>query len=345
MHCFLSDSYRDHNPKYEYFRGEKVPCFESVERLDNIVKALQARGHKIVSPDHDATGVIHTLHDPVYVRFLETAWQQWLALDPANEALQPFPSVWPTRTLRDDVVPDNFIAKLGLYSMDNGTPLAQGTWRAAKSGADAAVSAAQYLLNGNGSVFSASRPPGHHAGRDFMGGYCFLNNAALGAQTLLDQGMKKVVILDIDYHHGNGTQSLFYDRDDVLFISLHGDPKTEFPFYLGHGDEVGEGKGKGYNINYPMPAGTNFDQWLQCLEQALENIQSFQPEALVISLGLDTFVGDPISKFTIQSDDFFQVGHRLASLRLPTAFIMEGGYATEALGTNVVNVLEGFEQG
>lgn len=344
MHCFLSDSYHAHNPQYEYFRGEKVPCFESVERLDNIVKALQSRSHLTHSPDQDATQAIQALHDPVYVSFLETAWQQWLALDPRNCDVQPFPSVWPTRTLRDDVVPDNFIAKLGLYSMDNGTPLAEGTWRAAKSGADAAVSAAHYLLAGNSAVFSASRPPGHHAGRDFMGGYCFLNNAALAAQTLLDNGLKKVVILDIDYHHGNGTQSLFYDRDDVLFISLHGDPKTEFPFYLGHADETGAGKGEGYNINYPMPAGTTFDQWMQSLDSALADIQRFQPDAMVVSLGLDTFVEDPISKFTIQSDDFFKVGGQLASLKLPTAFIMEGGYATQALGTNVVNVLEGFEQ-
>jgi acetoin utilization deacetylase AcuC-like enzyme len=344
MLCFLSDAYREHNPQYEYFRGEKVPCFESVERLDNIVAALQARGHECVSPQTDASSVIAKIHDPAYVSFITHAWQEWLALDEKNHELQPFPSVWPTRTLRDDIVPDNFIAKLGLYSMDNGTPLAAGTWRAAKSGADAAVSAANYLLVGHSSVFSASRPPGHHAGRDFMGGYCFLNNAALAAQALLDQGMKKVVVLDIDYHHGNGTQSLFYDRDDVLFISIHGDPKTEYPFYLGHADEIGEGAGQGYNVNFPLPIGTTFTQWLSALEKAIERIQDFQADALVISLGLDTFEGDPISKFTITSEDYFQVGQQLASLKLPTAFIMEGGYATEALGTNVVNVLDGFEQ-
>lgn len=344
MHCFLSDSYREHNPQYEYFRGEKVPCFESVARLDNIVAALAERGHTCVSPSVDASSVITQIHDPVYVAFLTQAWQEWLALDPNNKDVQPFPSVWPTRTLRDDVVPDNFIAKLGLYSMDNGTPLSAGTWQAAKSGADAAVSAAEYLLSGQRVVFSASRPPGHHAGRDFMGGYCFLNNAALTAQALLNQGMKKVVVLDIDYHHGNGTQSIFYDRDDVLFISIHGDPKTEYPFYLGHADETGAGAGQGYNVNYPLPIGTTFPQWMAALAQANERIRAFCADALVISLGLDTFEEDPISKFTIQSQDYFQVGAALAALNLPTAFIMEGGYATDALGTNVVNVLEGFEQ-
>ncbi len=275
---------------------------------------------------------------------MQTAWAQWLALDAANAAAQPFPSVWPVRTLRSDVEPDNFIAKLGLYSMDNGTPLVAGTWAAAKAAADAAASAAALLTQGQRAAFCATRPPGHHAGADFMGGYCFLNSAAVAAQALLNHlGGQRVAILDVDYHHGNGTQSIFYNRADVLFTSIHGSPLTEYPFYLGHADEVGEGAGEGFNFNLPLPAGSSTDAWFDALEQACRRIAQHGAAALVVSLGLDTFVDDPISQFKLQSDDFTRLGQRIAKLDLPTIFILEGGYAAAELGVNAVNVIEGFE--
>ncbi|WP_233244445.1 histone deacetylase family protein, partial [Acidovorax sp. HMWF029] len=252
--------------------------------------------------------------------------------------------VWPVRSLRSDVEPDNFVARLGLYSMDNGTPMAAGTWAAAKSGADGSASAAARVAQGARAAFCCTRPPGHHAGSDFMGGYCFLNNAAVVAQSLRNQGARRVALLDVDYHHGNGTQSIFYDRDDVFFVSLHGDPRTEYPFYLGHADEVGEGKGTGYNLNLPLPAGTSAATWFEALEQACTRIAGYQADALVISLGLDAFEGDPISRFALASSDFTRLGERLARLGLPTVFVLEGGYAAAELGTNAVNVLDGFEQ-
>jgi acetoin utilization deacetylase AcuC-like enzyme len=227
--------------------------------------------------------------------------------------------------------------------MDSGTPLTAGTWTAAKTGADCAVNAAHALRLGERGAFVLSRPPGHHAGADFFGGYCFLNNAALAAQHLLDDGARKVAIIDIDYHHGNGTQSIFYGRDDVLFISIHADPRSEYPFYLGHADERGEGAGLGYNMNLPLPAGTSSKAWFAALETACIRLGSFAPDALVVSLGVDTFAGDPLSRFALQSADYLKVGERLAYLNLPTAFIFEGGYAVKELGTNVVNVLEGYE--
>ena len=292
----------------------------------------------------DSLPVLAQIHTPRYVNFLQTAWAQWLAIDPANANQQPFPSVWPTRTLRSDAEPDNFIAKLGLYSMDNGTPLVAGTWAAAKAGADAAASAAQAIAQGASAAFCATRPPGHHAGADFMGGYCFLNNAAIAAQALLNSGSQRVAILDVDYHHGNGTQSIFYSRSDVLFASIHGSPITEYPFYLGHADETGEGAGQGFNLNLPLPAGASVLAWFEALETACQRVVQHQPQALVISLGLDTFAGDPISKFALQNDDFTRLGARIAKLGLPTVFILEGGYAAAELGTNAVNVLDGFDQ-
>ncbi len=227
--------------------------------------------------------------------------------------------------------------------MDSGTPLTAGTWIAAKTGADCAVNAAHALRLGERGTFALTRPPGHHAGADFFGGYCFLNNAALAAQHLLDDGAHKVGILDIDYHHGNGTQSIFYGRGDVLFASIHADPRTEFPFYLGHADETGEGAGLGCNMNLPLPAGSTPAQWFAALETACIKLAAFGAESLVVSLGVDTFAGDPLSHFALQSADFLRIGERIAHLGLPTVFVLEGGYAVAEIGINVVNVLEGFE--
>jgi acetoin utilization deacetylase AcuC-like enzyme len=177
------------------------------------------------------------------------------------------------------------------------------------------------------------------------GGYCFINNAALAAQTLLNNGASKIAILDVDFHHGNGTQDIFYHRDDVLFISLHGRPEDEFPHFLGYADEVGEGQGEGFNLNLPMPKGTTFETWRKALFQAMERINQYAPDAVIISLGTDTFEEDPISSFKLKSDDFYTMGQDFAALNLPTQFIMEGGYAIDAIGLNAVNVLQGYENG
>jgi acetoin utilization deacetylase AcuC-like enzyme len=344
MITFFSPNHALHAPEYEFYRGQRMPCFEKPVRADYVRERLLARCHALHAPGVDSMPVLQQIHTVRYLNFLQTAWAQWLAIDAANATQQPFPSVWPTRTLRSDAEPDNFIAKLGLYSMDNGTPLVAGTWAAAKAGADAAASAAQAIVQGAPAAFCATRPPGHHAGSDFMGGYCFINNAAVAAQALRNAGCGRVAILDVDYHHGNGTQSIFYDRDDVLFASIHGSPLTEFPFYLGHADETGEGAGEGFNLNLPLPAGSSVQAWFDALEIACQRVVRHEPQALVVSLGLDTFAGDPISQFALQSDDFTRLGARIAKLGTPCVFILEGGYAAAELGTNAVNVLDGFEQ-
>ena len=349
MITFFSPLHHLHAPEYEFFRGERVACFESPSRADFVRTELISRGHEIREPIVDSTAVLRQVHTARYLAFLETAWAQWVAVDAGNAARQPFPSVWPVRTLRSDVEPQNFTAKLGLYSMDNGTPMVAGTWAAAKAGADAAASAAVLVSNGSNvkaavkAAFCATRPPGHHAGADFMGGYCFLNNAAVAAQTLRNNGYSKVAILDVDYHHGNGTQSIFYDRADVLFVSIHGDPRTEYPFYLGHADETGEGAGHGFNFNLPLPAGSSKAVWFAALATACEKIKHFGADALVVSLGLDTFEDDPISTFALKSSDFIELGEVLKQLGLLTVFILEGGYAAKELGLNAANVLAGFE--
>ena len=257
------------------------------------------------------------------------------------------PSVWPVRGFRHDVEPDNFAAQMGLYSFDAGTPLTSGSWVAARTGAACALSAARAVASGEThSAFALSRPPGHHAGADFFGGYCFLNNAALAAQTLREAGHTRVAVLDVDYHHGNGTQSIFYERSDVFTTSLHGDPRTEYPFYLGHADERGAGAGLGHNLNLPLPRGTQFGAWRQALHTALAAVQNHAPQALVVSLGVDTFEGDPISGFGLRSGDYAQVGQDIAAAlgSLPTVFVFEGGYAVDEVGLNVVNLLEAHQR-
>jgi acetoin utilization deacetylase AcuC-like enzyme len=345
MLTLFNASHFGHAPAFEIFRGERVPCFETPARAEYVREQLAARGHALREPHVDSRAVLARVHAPRYLAFLERAWRDWEALDPANAQRQPFPSVWPVRTLRSDREPANFTARLGLYSMDNGSPLTAGSWAAAKAGTDAAASAAALLRAGEGAVFCCTRPPGHHAGADFMGGYCFLNPAAVAAQALREAGAARVAVLDVDYHHGNGTQSIFYGRADVLFVSIHGDPHTEYPFYLGHADETGEGEGAGFNLNLPLPAGSSAGAWFGALDAACARIARHRADALVVSLGLDTFAGDPISTFALHSDDFSRLGRRLRGLGLPVVFVLEGGYAAAELGVNAVNVIEGFEQG
>ena len=343
MITFYNHLHAQHQGKVEMFRGALVPCYEVPARADHVLAELQRRKLGTVQhPNAFDDAVLERIHSPRYLQFLATAWDQWVALDPANAGTDILPSVWPTRTFRTDIEPDNFSAKMGLYSFDAGTPFTAGTWVAARAGAHCALSAAQAMLAGDRAAFALSRPPGHHAGADFFGGYCFLNNAALAAQYLRDAGMERVAVLDIDYHHGNGTQACFYDRPDVFFASIHGDPRTEYPFFLGHADETGVGAGKGFNLNLPLPRGTGYPAWAAALDTALARIQQFGAQALVVSMGMDTFVGDPISGFTLHSDDYLRVGERLRACGLPTVLVFEGGYAVQEVGVNAVNVLQAF---
>jgi len=216
---------------------------------------------------------------------------------------------------------------------------------AAVGAVDVTLSAWEAVASGRThAAYALARPPGHHAGSDFYGGYCFFNNAAVAAQAFIDAGARRVAILDVDYHHGNGTQQMFYERDDVLTISLHADPKQEYPYFLGFADETGAGKGSGFHLNLPMPWGTAWDSYQAALSVAMKRIADFAPDAIVVSLGVDTFEHDPISKFKLRHDDYLRIGEAIAKGGKPTLYVMEGGYAVEELGVNAVNVLAGHEQ-
>ena len=348
MKVVVNTVHAAHAPRQEIFRGRLVRAFETPARADGIAAALREagwldEGRQLPLRDH-GRAPLERVHAPAYLDFLERAWGDWLASggDPTADA---FPAVWPVRTLRHDVVPRDFVARLGLYSMDSGTPLTAGSWAAANGGAQAALTALDAIRGGERAAYVLTRPPGHHAGPDLFGGYCFVNHAAVAAQAALDAGARRVAVLDVDYHHGNGTQAIFYARRDVFFASLHGDPMTEYPFYLGHADERGEGEGLGFNANFPLPAGASNTAWFAALDEALARLRGYDPELLVVSLGVDTYVGDPISHFRLDRPEYARLGAKLAAFGRPTLFVQEGGYASAEIGRNVLAVLRGFDSG
>jgi acetoin utilization deacetylase AcuC-like enzyme len=340
MLTIYSDDHALQDGRAELVDGKLVPCFEMPRRAFLIRDRVQEVGlGEIRAPERFGRGPLERVHAPGFVDFLATAWDRWTATGRDHDAL---PWMWPTRHLRQ-VRPDRIDAQMGFYSFDAGTPITAGTWRAATSSADVALTGAKLLADGaHPVVFALCRPPGHHAAADLYGGYCFLNNAAIAAQYLIDGGAEHVAILDVDYHHGNGCQAIFYDRPDVLFLSLHGDPQQEYPFFLGWADERGAGAGEGFTVNYPLPWGTGFAAWAEALDDACRRIATYAPDVLLVSLGVDTYKDDPISKFKLESGDFLTYGARIARLGLPTLFVMEGGYAIEQVGVNAVNVLQGF---
>ncbi len=339
MITVYSDQHRLRNVRTELYGGELVTPHECAERAEFVRQRVAATGlGEIIAPAQFGLPPVLRVHDPAFVDFLSTAWEEWAAAGNRGEAI---PDCWPARRMAQRR-PESITGKLGYYAMAAETSIGAGTWEAARASADVALTAAA-RLGSDRAAFALCRPPGHHAGRDLYGGYCFLNNAAIAAQYLRDQGRERVAILDVDFHHGNGTQDIFYDRGDVFYASIHGDPAAAFPYFLGYADEIGNGAGRDCNLNLPLPPGSDFAAWRGALDAALGRIERFAPAALVVSLGVDTYEHDPISFFKLKSADFSAYGRLIGALRLPTLFVLEGGYAVADIGVNAVNVLAGFE--
>jgi acetoin utilization deacetylase AcuC-like enzyme len=327
------------NAKTELYGGRLVPPHECPERAEIVIERVRTlRLGEITAPSRFGLAPVLKVHDPAFVDFLQSAWTEWVATGNQGEAI---PDCWPARRMSQRC-PAGITGKLGYYAMAGETSISEGTWEAARAAADVAVTAASHIHRGARGAFALCRPPGHHAARDLYGGYCFLNNAAIAAQYLRDRGAARVAILDVDFHHGNGTQDIFYDRADVLYVSLHGDPAHAFPYFSGYADETGVGAGTGFTMNLPLPPGSGFSAWSQALTSALDRIGRFRPDALVVSLGVDTFEKDPISFFRLKSEDFSTYGAMIGACKWPTLFVFEGGYAVAEIGVNAVNVLTGF---
>ncbi|GMG84692.1 acetylpolyamine amidohydrolase AphA [Paralimibaculum aggregatum] len=339
MRIFHNPDHDRHDSRSELHDGQLGRSFECPERMAVIRDALAAAGFAPPAPPPAPVprALLERVHAPAYLDFLETAHARWVAAYRTPDAIA---FTYPVPGLRRTAPPAPIAAALGYWSFSVDTCITEGSWGAARSAAACARAAA--LAAAEGPAFALARPPGHHAHGDLFGGYCYLNNAAIAAETLLEAGAARVAVLDIDYHHGNGTQAIFYGRGDVLTVSIHADPVQAFPYFLGHADEGGTGAGEGCNMNLPLPEGTAIAAWRAALDTACRRIAGHGAEALVVSLGVDTYEGDPISRFRLAEGDFPGIGARIARLRLPTVFVMEGGYAIAALGRNVAGVLGGF---
>jgi acetoin utilization deacetylase AcuC-like enzyme len=339
MKTVYTQRHLGHSGHTELNNGRIVPAFEKPERAEMIRAAVEARGFgPLLAPTAHGLDPVRRVHHADYIAFLETAWDLWLADGRDFPAL---PSFWRAPGMRA-IEPETIDGKLGHFSFDAGCCLVAGSWDAIAGSADVALTGVDLVAGGEASAFALCRPPGHHAHAGTMGGYCYVNNAAVAAQAFLDRGAARVAVLDVDYHHGNGTQSIFYERDDVLVLSIHGDPTQEYPYFLGYADERGAGDGEGFNANYPLRWGTGFAAWSAALDDAAGRLEAYGPDSVVVSLGVDTYKDDPISQFRLDSPDYLRIGARIAGLKRPTLFVMEGGYAVEAIGVNVANTLQGF---
>lgn len=339
MKIFYSETHRGHTPQFEVFDGGlRMPYLENAERIDRILQALRGTAWaEILEPQDFGLDPIRAVHDERYLDFLASAWTEWLATEPKDPSTL-LPATFALR--RQPHIPRSLLGRAGYYIMDLSACIVAGTYAAALASANCALSASQAVESDGRTAFALCRPPGHHAGKDYAGGYCFINNAAVAAQWLSSKG--RVAILDMDYHCGNGTQDIFYERADVLTISIHADPDFEYPSYMGYADERGAGDGLGFHRNFPLPKGTDDAGYLRVLEEALSMIREFKPAYLVVSAGMDVYADDPLGTIKVTTPGIAEIGERISALDLPTVIVMEGGYANEALGKNILAFLSPF---
>ncbi len=335
MRLFFDNAQRTHAPARELHNGAFTAYAETPARIDAILHAIGP----VETPQDRGEAPILAVHSPAYVAFLKDATRLWREAGRDGDAI---PYTFPIRGRRPlDLT--RIDALIGAHSFDATTPITPETWAASYCSAQSALAATHAVLDGDRAAFALSRPPGHHAGADYCGGYCHLNTAAIAAQAARDAGVARVAILDIDYHHGNGTQDIFYTRGDVFYTSVHADPKTDYPFYWGHADEIGEREGLGTTLNIPLPHGTRIEAFRTAQTTALDAIATFDPGLLVVSFGADTWEGDPISHFKLTTPDYAVLARDIAARNLLTVIVMEGGYAVDALGYNVAAFLAGFD--
>lgn len=339
MRIFYSETHRQHAPPFEVFDGGlRVPYLENPDRMDRILNALRGVDWAdVIEPTDFGLDPILAVHDQDYLDFLASAWTEWLDSAPKDSSTL-LPATFALR--RQPRRPKSILGRAGYYIMDLSACIVAGTYAAALASANCALSASQSVVAGQRSAFALCRPPGHHAGRDYAGGYCFINNAAVAAHWLSSRG--RVAVLDVDYHCGNGTQDIFYERDDVLTISIHADPDFEYPSYVGYADERGAGRGLGFHRNFPFPKGTGDESYMQALDEALTMIRDFKPAFLVVSAGMDVYADDPLGTIKVTTEGIGKIGERIAALGLPTVIVMEGGYANEVLGANILAFLTPF---
>lgn len=363
MLVVYSPRQKEHRPETFVAAGKARPHPDAVERIDALLEGVAGGGHRIIEPPDHGLRLIEAVHAPRYLEFLSRAHEAWQALPNASEHLIPnvhprsasaglagwappdsAPGAWaPPPGSAPAGYPSSIVGRAGYHFYDLSCPLSAATWPAVLWNAHSASEAALAVASGAcASAYALCRPPGHHAGADYGGGFCYLNNAAIAA-AILRRRYARVAVLDIDVHHGNGTQDIFYQRADVLVVSLHGDPAHFYPFYWGYAAQTGAGEGQGYNLNLPLPRGLEDDGYLEALARALERIRAARSEALVVSLGLDAYERDPLSFLKISTQGFARIASAVGALALPSVLVQEGGYFCQDLGRNLAAFLRGFE--
>ncbi|MEO8244478.1 MAG: histone deacetylase family protein [bacterium] len=336
MIALYSDTQRQHDPQFFLSSGVQKPCPEKPDRIDALLQGLHRLGIAPTPPQDCGMDAIAAIHPGRYLTFLQTIHQRWTHIDGASAEV--IPNIHPAS--RHDGYPKSAAGQAGFHMTDTSCPIGPHTWAAAYASAQCAIAGAELLLQGQ-TAYALCRPPGHHAFADLAGGFCYLNNTAIAAQQLTLQG-RKVAILDIDLHHGNGTQGIFYDRPDVLTVSLHAHPERFYPFFWGYPEEHGSGPGEGTNLNLAMPRGAGDHDFQQQLGNGLQAISHWGADTLVLALGLDAFVGDPFAGLAVTTPGFAQIGGQIRALNLPTLIVQEGGYLCPELGDNLAAVLQAW---
>ena len=352
MQVVYSPAHLGHDITVETFMGEAIPANEVAERAEIIRRTLEAdSGFATLAPTDHGEAPITAVHDEGLVRFLEVAWSEVRrqALERAFLSADTYPNRSMFEGMSADAMarlvrePEHAAGRAGFWGLDSAAPLVAGTYPAARAAVDVALTTVDLVLGGATAAYGLCRPPGHHAARSMYGGYCFFNNAAIAAEAIVRATGERVAILDIDYHHGNGSQQIFWRRGDVRYVSIHADPKRAYPYFLGRADETGEGDGAGENLNIPLRAGATNEDYLQATDQAVDAIAAVPGSVVVVSLGFDTYGLDPIGDFALTTDVYHEVGRRVAGLGRRLVILQEGGYHRPSLGENARAWLRGAE--
>ncbi|MHA3913710.1 histone deacetylase family protein [Halovulum sp. GXIMD14793] len=338
MKAYFDDRQWNHDPKHFMANGTLSPNPEQPRRIDVLHGGAVAAGCSFDTPADAGLGPIAAVHSPEYLTFLQTIHTRWQRTEGAGPEV--IPNIHPAN--RSDSYPKSAVGQAGYHQADTACPIAAGTWEAAYWSAQTAIAGVDCVIGGARAAYALCRPPGHHAFGDMAGGFCFLNNSAIAAERIRAAG-QRVAILDVDVHHGNGTQGIFYDRDDVLTVSIHADPARFYPFFWGHAEERGAGRGRGYNLNLPLPRSTEDATYLEALTTALTRIRNHGTDILVVALGLDAAIDDPFKGFAVTKDGFARIGSAIAKAGLPTLYVQEGGYLSDSLGENLTRVLQGAQ--
>jgi len=337
MKIIFHETQRHHDPKHFLSSGAVQPNPETPGRIDALLAGATELGLETVSPADQGTGPVAAIHTTEYLTFLKNIHSRWQRIEGASEEV--IPNIHPDR--RSVGYPKSAVGQAGYHMADTACPISNQTWDSAYWAAQTAVAAADRVLGGDTTAYALCRPPGHHAFSDMAGGFCFLNNTAIAAERCISAG-RRPAIVDVDLHHGNGTQGIFYNRSDMLTVSIHADPERYYPFFWGYTQERGAGPGLGANLNLPIPRGSGDDIFIKALTVGLERVRAFGADVLIIAFGLDAFEGDPFAGLSVTTPGFARIAAACAGLGLPTIIVQEGGYLCPELGDNLKEFLGGF---